>query len=152
MKLRLIAGLLILLLVLSACSVRKVEGEGTTDARATEETPATTEDTTNADTPNHVQDTTVDAGTDAAGADSTGDYRIGEDAALAAAKAYLGDTDPDTGYKYAFAPDGIMEDTDAGKEYYKIRVSWYLEDQDRYSVCGYLLVSLDGGEILKFDW
>ena len=69
--------------------------------------------------------------------------------ALAVAKSWLGDTDPDIGYKYAFSYDGMM--TDGGKEYYKIRVSWYIEEQERYSLCGYLLVDADGS-VSKYSW
>ena len=69
--------------------------------------------------------------------------------AVAAAKAWLGETDPDTGYMYAFSYDGTM--TEGGVEYYKIRVSWYIEEQERYSRCGDLLVSPDG-KVSKYSW
>ena len=69
--------------------------------------------------------------------------------ALKAARAWLGDTDPDIGYKYAFSYDGMMND--GAKEYFKIRVSWYIEEQERYSLCGYLLVD-ENGSVSKYSW
>ena len=71
------------------------------------------------------------------------------DEAVAAARKWLGETDPDTGYKYAFSYDGTM--TDGGVEYFRIRVSWYIEEQERYSLCGYLLVS-PKGTVSKYSW
>ena len=69
--------------------------------------------------------------------------------AVATAKAWLGETDPDTGYMYAFSYDGILED--GGVSYFRIRVSWYIEEQERYSLCGYLLVSPEGN-VSKYSW
>ncbi len=70
------------------------------------------------------------------------------DAALAAAKAFLGETDEESGLKYTFSYDGT-EYFD-GTEYTKIRVS--LHDGDgAYTLCGYLLV--DGhGNVTKYEW
>ena len=145
-----IAMLLVLTFSMSACSVRQVEEEATavttetkepTQSGAGETDPRPQEDTTGADT----------TGSDG-GDTTTGEKHITEEEALAAAKAYLGDKDPDTGYKYSFVSQGTMEDTDTGEMFYKIRVSWYLPEDDRYSVCGYLLVSQDGKTVTKFDW
>ncbi len=147
MKKRWVAiGMLLLALCLSACSVRDTTGETTaetTQADITQEnttSPVTTEETTSAP-----DDTSADS------TDSEGEKQITEEEALAAAKAYMGDTDPDTGYKYSFASEEIMQDTDTGEEYYKVRVSWYLPEDDRYSVYGHLLVTKDGKSILNFD-
>lgn len=147
MKKRWVAtGMLLLALCLSACSVRDTTGETTaetTQADITQEnttSPVTTEETTSAP-----DDTSADS------TDSEGEKQITEEEALAAAKAYMGDTDPDTGYKYSFVSEGIMQDTDTGEEYYKVRVSWYLPEDDRYSVYGHLLVTKDGKSILNFD-
>ena len=140
------AFLLVLVLSMGACTVQQAEEEVTATSTQEEETtaekdtqPQTAAETTTADT-------TADS---SAGAESG---QITEEAALAAAKAYLGEEDPDTGYKYSYVSDGIMEDTDAGVQYYKIRVSWYLPEDDRYALCGYLLVSMDGESVSKFDW
>lgn len=147
MKKRWVAiGMLLLTLCLSACSVRDTTGETTaetTQADITQEnttSPVTTEETTSAP-----DDTSADS------TDSEGEKQITEEEALAAAKAYMRDTDPDTGYKYSFVSEGIMQDTDTGEEYYKVRVSWYLPEDDRYSVYGHLLVTKDGKSILNFD-
>ena len=147
MKKRWVAtGMLLLALCLSACSVRDTTGETTaetTQADITQENttfPVTTEETTSAP-----DDTSADS------TDSEGEKQITEEEGLAAAKAYMGDTDPDTGYKYSFVSEGIMQDTDTGEEYYKVRVSWYLPEDDRYSVYGHLLVTKDGKSILNFD-
>ena len=71
------------------------------------------------------------------------------EAAVAAARAYLGESDPDTGYKYAYSYDGLQDDN--GKKLHRVRVSWYIEEQERYSFCGYLLVNPDG-TITKYSW
>lgn len=92
-------------------------------------------------------DTSAEEGS-SSGQDSSAAF--GREAAVEAARAWLGETDPDTGYKYAYSFDG-MEDSDSG-DCYRIRVSWYLEDEDRYSLCGYLLVSDGGAKIEKYDW
>jgi len=69
--------------------------------------------------------------------------------AVAAARAWLGETDPDTGYKYAYSYDGamIIDET----SYFRVRVSWHIEEQDRYPLLGYLLVN-PNGEITKYNW
>ncbi len=143
MKKRWVAtGMLLLALCLSACSVRGTTGETTAETITQENatSPVTTEEITSAP-----DDTSADS------TDSEGEKQITEEEALAAAKAYMGDTDSDTGYKYSFVSEGIMQDTDTGEEYYKVRVSWYLPEDDRYSVYGHLLVTKDGKSILNFD-
>ena len=71
------------------------------------------------------------------------------DKAVAAAREYLGEKDEETGYKYAYSFDTMM--TEDGVEYYKIRVSWYITEEERYALCGYLLVDADGN-VTKYDW
>lgn len=141
-----IAFLLVLAFSMGACTVRQAEEETTavtTEAETTEETTKLQQTEKNEDT---------SAADPSADSTAAGEKRITEEEALAAAKAYLGDTDPDTGYKYSFVSQGTMQDTETGEEFYKIRVSWYLPEDDRYSVCGYLLVTLDGKTVSKFDW
>lgn len=150
MKQRIIAAiLLVLTLSMSACSVRQMEEETPETTQQTEETtrpretdPQTEEDTTMVETTVDEEDTTT----------NYSEKYITEEEALAAAKAYLGEKDPDVGYSYSFASQGTMEDTETGESFYKVRVSWYLTEDDRYSVCGYLLVSRDGKTVTKFDW
>lgn len=147
MKKRWIVGfILLLLLCMTACSVRDTAEETTAE---TTQADTTQEDTTSPVTTE--EDTSALGDTAADSTDSEGGKQITEEEALAAAKAYMGDTDPDTGYKYSFASQGTMQDTDTGEEYYKVRVSWYLPEDDRYSVYGYLLVTKDGKSILNFD-
>lgn len=71
------------------------------------------------------------------------------DEAVAAARAYKGEFDSDIGYKYAYSYDGMMKD--GGVDYYMIRVAWYIEEQEKYSKCGYILVSPDG-TCKEYDW
>lgn len=140
-----IAALLVLALSLSACTVHQSEEEVTATSTQVEETTDARETQARTEEDTTIADSTSDS------AENTGN-EITEEEALAAAEAYLGDADPDTGYKYSFASQGIMEDTETGEEFYKIRVSWYLPEDDRYSVCGYILVSMDGETVSKFDW
>lgn len=69
--------------------------------------------------------------------------------AVAAARKWLGESDPDTGYKYAYSYDGSVVENNV--PLFRIRVSWYIEEQERYSFCGYLLVNPDG-TITKYSW
>ena len=141
--------LLTLAFSMSACSVRQLEEETTAVTTETAESTQPQE----GETDFRPKDDTTGADTTVEGAgDTTGEKHITEEEALAAAKAYLGDKDPDTGYKYSFVSQGTMEDTDTGETFYKVRVSWYLPEDDRYSVCGYLLVTQDGKTVTKFDW
>ena len=114
------------------------EPEETTaeDTTAPEETTA--EDTTAEDTT--APDTTKPEETTAPITE------INSETAVRIAKDYLGESDPDTGYRYSYQ---YVETTDEGD--FKIKVSWYLPEDERYSTCGYLLVSPEG-EVTKFDW
>lgn len=90
------------------------------------------------------EDTTLFSG------DNDDSSDVGSEGALQAAREYLGDRDEDTGYEYTYSFDGTVNDN--GTEKYKIRVSWFIEEEGRSSLCGYLLVSKDGSKISKFDW
>lgn len=68
-----------------------------------------------------------------------------QDEALDIAKKFVGDKDPDLGYVYSVK----FESVDAGT--YCFKVSMYIEDQGRYSTCGYVLVD-PAGNASKFDW
>ena len=70
------------------------------------------------------------------------------EAAMKAAKEYLGETDPQSGLKYSFSYDG--EESADGKDYTKIRVSVHADD-GTYTLCGYLLVD-ENGNITKSQW
>ena len=94
------------------------------------------------------EDSDNDNDTSSAAPDTTGEF--GTEEAVEAARAYLGDSDPDSGFKYAYSFDEMF--TDNGTEYFKIRVSWYIEEEERYSLCGYLLVSDYGQSIRKYNW
>lgn len=81
---------------------------------------------------------------------TAGPYAVNNsDEAIEAAKEYLGTVDEDTGYKYGFSYDSQI--TDNGMLYYKIRVSWHIEEEDRFSLCGYLLVDVNGN-VSKYNW
>ena len=145
---------LLALLVLTLCACRKIEKkeppatDAPTDAVTTDATDETAADTS-------AQDATDEEGSgdttepDNSTAPAT---RITEDEALAAAREYLGESDPDTGYRYSFTYRDIFRDSDTGTEYHRIRVAWYLEEDERYATCGHLLVALDGSSVQKFDW
>lgn len=151
MKRKIIIGMLLALAFsVSACSVRQVEEKTTAVITEVKETTQSGERETDSQPQEDV--TGADTTGDDVGDTSNGEKHITEEEALAAAKAYLGDKDPDTGYKYSFVSQGTMQDTDTGEEFYKILVSWYLPEDDRYSVCGYLLVSRNGKTVTKFDW
>ncbi|MBE6587786.1 MAG: hypothetical protein E7647_05155 [Ruminococcaceae bacterium] len=137
------------LCIFASCSPKKGdEGDDTTvpevtspdgfdDVTAPPEDEATT-------FPEKEEDTTVED-TTAAPSVSVNDA----EEAVEYARNWLGETDPDTGYKYAFSYDGSMIEND--KPYFRIRVSWYIEEQERYSLCGYLLVGADG-EVVRYSW
>lgn len=108
------------------------EPEDTTEPEETTEADSTAEDTTIADTTE--EDTTEPI------------VEINSETAVRIAKDYLGERDPDTGYLYSYQ---YVETTAEGE--FKIKVSWYLEEDERYSTCGYLLVTPEG-KITKFDW
>ena len=151
-KISIIAMLLALAALLCACTPKIVSnGDTTSDTTIPVTSPDGFEDVTAPP----ADDTTKKEDNDTTAADITeGDTTKGgvvsnSDEALTVARNWLGDTDPDIGHKYAFSYDGMM--TDNGKEYYKIRVSWYIEEQERYSLCGYLLVDSDGN-VSKYSW
>ena len=68
-----------------------------------------------------------------------------QDEALAIAKSFVGDKDPDLGYTYSVQFDSVDKGT------YCFKVSMYIEDQERYSTCGYVLVDPEGNAE-KYDW
>lgn len=72
--------------------------------------------------------------------------QMDEGKAVSIARQYLGETDPDTGYTYSYQFETITSEGN-----YKIKVSWYIEEDERFSTCGYLIVTPDG-EVSKFDW
>ncbi|MBE6713984.1 MAG: hypothetical protein E7575_01680 [Ruminococcaceae bacterium] len=106
--------------------------------------PADAVDTKNDPSDESGEDTTAEDTTD-----SSDEKIASADDAIKAARAFLGESDPDTGYKYAYSYNGMM--TDNGVLYFKVRVSWYIEEQERYSLCGELLVNEDG-EVRKYNW
>lgn len=137
-----------------ADTTNKTETTKAPDTTKTEETEKETEsdedETTNSDTQ---ADTTV---TETTAPDTTAVQTTAPtpkistpEEAIDAAKDWLGDTDPQTGYKYAYSYDGMIAEN--GKDLFKIRVSWFIEEQERYSLCGYLLVSPDG-TVSKYSW
>ena len=133
---------------LAACSPKGLGGNDTTaDTTAPivtspdgfDDVTAPPEDTTKTEETTKAEETT----------EAPDDGITTADEAVAAARAWLGESDPDTGYKYAFSYDGMINE--GGIEYFKIRVSWYIEEQERYSRCGDLLVSPDG-KVSKYSW
>ncbi len=112
--------------------------EAETDADTESETDAITEAPAVTDA---VTDTETEAETD-----STVSGEMNEMNAVKIARQYLGEVDPDTGYQYSYQ---FVEITTEGD--YKIKVSWYIEEDERFSKLGYLLVSPDG-KVTKFDW
>ena len=155
-KITVIAFALVLTALLSACTPGAVGNDTTDDTTIPVTSPDGFEDVTAPP----VADTTAKEETTDAPKDTEEDTTLADtteksdkistpDEAVAAARAYKGEEDKDIGYKYAYSYDGMM--TDGGVEYYKIRVSWYIEEQERYSKCGYILVGADGS-CKEFDW
>ena len=149
---RTVALLLVLLAVLSLASCREL-GKGPDETTAaekettvldeTEKAPATdkiTEPETEPETEAETEEETTIADTTAVS------EKMDEKKAVSIARDYLGDKDPDIGYAYSYQ---FVEITAEGD--YKIKVSWYIEEDERYSTCGYLLISPEG-KITKFDW
>lgn len=104
----------------------------------TEDTWADTEpDSSGADTdtPEPSEDTTVPI-TDT----------MTEAKAVTLARDFLGEKDPVTGNVFSFRFDSITTDGD-----YMVKVSWYLEEDERWAPCGYILVTPEG-EVSKFNW
>ena len=71
---------------------------------------------------------------------------MSEEEALKKARAYLGDKDPDTGFLYSYSFDSYTPEGSC-----KVRVSWYIEEGDRYSTCGFLIVT-PSGDVSRLDW
>ena len=136
------------LITAAACLFSCARGAGKEED--TTEPSVTTERSGFEDVTAPPESTGADTETSSDAVSSDADTSLTNEEAVEAAKAWLGETDPDTGYKYAYSFDGM--DENGGVECFRIRVSWYLEDEDRYSLCGYLLVSEDGKNIQKFDW
>ena len=153
-KISIIAMLLALLALLCACTPKIVSnGDTTSDTTIPVTSPDGFEDVTappEKDTTDANEDTTEKVEADTTDGETTAIsvvYNV--DTAIEAARNWLGDIDPDTGYKYAFSYDGIF--TEGDNESFKIRVSWYIAEQERYSLCGYLLVT-PKGEVSKYSW
>ena len=162
---KLISVLLCALMVLSlaACAKKPVEGDETTDVTTKapddktegEETKKSPESETEADVTDKAPDTDTEKGTETetdVEVDTKGEpdgdtapSSLTEAEALAIAKDFVGDKDPDLGYIYSVKFDSV----DAGT--YCFKVSMYIEDQGRYSTCGYVLVD-PMGNASKFDW
>lgn len=118
--------------------------DGFKDVTAPPEQSDTVKDTENNDKDTAAKDTTAQDTTE-----KTSSSVSTPDEAVAKARAYKGEVDSRTGYKLAYSYDGMMNDN--GTEYYKIRVSWFIEEEERYSKCGYILVSPDGN-CVEYDW
>ncbi len=142
-------------LMLAAC--KKTENEpdettasaGVTTAVETSDPETAANETTAAETEAETAASETEAETDAvtsAPETTEASSSMDEEKAVALARAYLGEKDTDLGYIYSYQ---FIEVTDDGE--YKIKVSWYIEEDDRYSTCGYLLVSPEG-KVTKFDW
>ena len=142
--------LLAMFCTLFACSPKKGGDETTDDTTVPVTNPDGFEEVTTPSTDKKPEDTTA---ADTTAADTTApapEITVKDaDAAVAKAREWLGETDPDTGYKYAYAYDGSMIEN--GKPFFRIRVSWFIEEQERYSLCGYLLVGADG-TVTKYSW
>lgn len=69
-----------------------------------------------------------------------------EEKAVTLARDFIGQTDPATGYPYSFRFDSVTADGE-----YLVKVSRYLADDDRWALCGYVLVTPDG-KVSKFNW
>jgi hypothetical protein len=155
---RIIALMLVLLAVVSlaACRENTNDPADTTDAESTavtteeggEDTTVSDEETTS---PEDEETTGADVETDAVTEPATDAVTEPSDqltvnGALALCRSYLGDVDPDSGYQYSYQYEGM---TDEGN--FNIKVSIYIEEDDRYSKCGYLIVTPEG-KITEFDW
>ena len=142
--------LLAMFCTLFACSPKKGGDETTDDTTVPVTNPDGFEEVTTPSTDKKPEDTTA---ADTTAADTTApapEITVKDaDAAVAKAREWLGETDPDTGYKYAYSYDGSMIEN--GKPFFRIRVSWFIEEQESYSLCGYLLVGADG-TVTKYSW
>lgn len=135
---------------LFACSPKKGGDDTTGDTTVPVTNPDGFEEVTTPSTDKKPEDTTA---ADTTATDTTApapEITVKDaDAAVTRAREWLGETDPDTGYKYAYSYDGSMIEN--GKPFFRIRVSWFIEEQERYSLCGYLLVGADG-TVTKYSW
>lgn len=143
-----IAMLLAIITVLSLFGCRRVQKEP--DETTGADVITTELDETSAKEPDNTTEpeTTAEETTEAQTTEETTEpiVEINSETAVRIAKDYLGERDRDTGYLYSYQ---YVETTADGE--FKIKVSWYLEEDERYSTCGYLLVSAKG-EVTKFDW
>ncbi len=142
-----------MLLSLAACA-KKPAGEDETaaptaditDGKETEKSPESeTETDTETDTEEAETSTDVEGDTVGEPDGDTTPTALTQDEALAIAKSFVGDRDPDLGYPYSVK----FESVDAGT--YRFKVSMFIEEQERYTNCGYVLVDPDGNAT-KFDW
>ena len=150
-----LALLVCTVLSLFACTPAKQNGEDESTAAETtipvtnpdgfEDVPVPPEETTSTD------ETTAAAKDDTTAEETTAreDGLPTIEDAMEMAKNYLGETDKETGYKYAFSYDGIQKDNE--KKFHRVRVSWFIEEQERYSLCGFLLIDADGN-VTKYSW
>jgi len=149
---RYIAILLALLAIFSLAACRKVEKDPKDTTDPAEITTSPDETTVTGDDCTTKPEDTTEEPDETSSPDTTEEdttepiAEINEETAVRIAKDYLGERDPDTGYLYSYQ---YVETTAEGE--FKIKVSWYLEEDERYSTCGYLLVSGEG-KVTKFDW
>ena len=149
----------IMILSVAACTKKPATTDETTDLKTeapadktegeeTKKSPESETDKPVSDTDTEkVTETETDVVADTVG-EPDGDTtptELTQDEALAIAKDFVGDRDPDLGYMYSVNFDSV----DAGT--YCFKVSMYIEDQGRYSTCGYVLVD-PHGNAAKFDW
>lgn len=122
----------------------KTEGEDTKKSPETETGDGVTDKAPDTEKVTETE-TDIDVDTKGEPDGDTTPTELTEAEALAIAKNFVGDRDPDLGYLYSVKLDSV----DAGT--YCFKVSMYIEDQGRYSTCGYVLVD-PSGNAAKFDW
>lgn len=129
----------VILLCAAACSRRSVANENA--AKQTDKAETFRQGFENVTAPPVESDT----GAPETAADAASQKR---DAAMKAAREYLGETDPVSGLKYTFSFDGTEKN--GSKDVVRIRVSVHADD-GTYSLCGYLLADADGN-VTKSEW
>ena len=144
-----------MILCLAACTKEPVDTDETTEAENTvDSTTNSPESDTEKETETEAESETETETEAVSGPEGdtvgepdgdTAPTELTRDEALAIAKDLVGEYDPDLGYKYSVQFDSV----DGGT--YKFKVSMYIEDQERYSTCGYVLVDPEGNAT-KFDW
>ncbi len=143
-----------MLLSLAACTKKPAETDETADPTAditsedgTEKAPESETETDTETETDKEDETSTDVEGDTVGEPDgdTSPTALTQDEALAIAKSFVGDRDPDLGYPYSVK----FESVDAGT--YRFKVSMFIEEQERYTSCGYVLVDPDGNAT-KFDW